>query len=417
MQLLMSRTFQLAPSSSAVDMILKETILSDSCPFRVSEPVLKWLLETIKFLNHSVSSIVTKIKLIYWRFFSTRSLSWVPVDFRTAMYGKDWVEIYEPFSRRLHHFLHKFPAMDSQHPDLTRLVVKAAAASPFSTEPLDANDAVESAEASLSDPQLDALKIISQFSRWTKMFKSSQMLRSFALTLFIIAKHMVPFSPNGSTGLHNALDFILAIKAHQRLLTSIDKSFSTSKKASKESSLKRNAELAHANLEDLQDHSWDGCPQALEYLALLTRPADCVRTSMAYLSQNPKSLLLVLQHWQDAAASLENRPEYELLHQLFVKLFGEALAPLEQIADQHAENPSESFEPEVHQFLDRLHHKMEEFVINSFVPDIDPDPVSEDLVFDDVAFLIKRCNPNIQVSQAIQTLTLIADLEAHQHAK
>lgn len=431
LQLMTSKTFHITSSSSAIDLVLKHTIFAKDAPFRASHKFLKWILENLKFLNHSISAIVTKLKLIYWRFFYTQPLSWITgndgLKLLASVLGSPTREtLIQPFERLIEaYFVENRIPLDEmeQHPfiyllkDIHSRVAFAQTMvqppiAPVKQHPRHKPKRVYVPRDDSLDPLREAL------IKWLTSHKRSMLLKSTALELFVALKHFA-FSSKSNESLSalytGKIDMEDQLVQIQGMRDVAEMTFGRR-------TVGRDFTLGLAAEDDLEIHDWYGCPHAYEYYALMTNTKQVVHAALIHIRGDESKLRNVLKHWMvvigNLANSSETRPLHGVLHRLFaedVAWLGEEEENESSEEDEPAAAPSEGAAPSNHsKLLDKLLKKIEEVIIGAFdEDDTSKTPITESFVTsdEDVALLNRRFNPNVKPSQENGLALIIADVE------
>jgi hypothetical protein len=456
MQLLSSRSFSISPSTTAIDLILKRTVLAPDAPFQLSETVLKWILENVKFLNHSVSSLVTKLKLIYWRFYYTQPFSWIPEHlpafrkFRNMPPSELQASLIEPYSRQVHAFFSAHPELlDANHASLAPILGLEGKVFIPGVRSLD-----------LPSPTDSVTLMVQYQEQWLRMMRARQRLKAVALELFLSLKYFSLFrasdhvaSARMGPGRNETMEF-------QRLEAM--KTIGGAHYTATGKNLGQIDGLFDAAVQE--HHDWYGCPHTMEYYALTTDPATTIGAEITHLKNEPKIICIVLLRWAaiiDSLASnsdnltlrrtLSNLLVHEIqglqatgllrLNPLFKPLSSVQSKPTASKASQASKdrgtqmehldkgllaNPLEVAEDFV--FLEHKNHisqkllkstvsKMENILLTAYQDSPETlTPLSVAFTFSDVGLLNRRFNPNILAGQTNQVLAMVSDLDAYKQS-
>lgn len=449
LQHLTIRSFQVCASTTAIDLILRNTMLAPDAPFQLSSAVLKWILETVKFLDYSVSSLVTKLKFIYWLFYYTHPMSWIAGTTMDAeSFVKDGVpsdELMAPIGRIVHRFFVEYPYMqyeDSGKAYLAWFREKVVT--------------VSRPSRSCREPSKEPISVAGALRQWKSKYRRLVAFRSLALQLFMVVRHLpvlLRSSPSSSsTGwIHlpeESIKFIDAIKREEddRLATA--------------AGTNGGKNLGHVNgLFDasvMERHDWYGCPHTIEYYALITNPRPVINWAFEPYRNDNTQLKVLFDVWmsiinEERTSSsrpalcntlnsifAEARAGFELADQALKAKAEEASNPqkprkkakITKTASQSSEIPQSSQEEgtiesaetivrdafaksaiNIDKFHQNLIKRMKEVILGAFEEDASAHtPLSLDLTFADVAVLNRRFNPNIRPSQTNQVLDMVSEL-------
>lgn len=427
LQLMTSKTFHITSSSSAIDLVLKHTIFAKDAPFRASHKFLKWILENLKFLNHSISSLVTKLKLIYWRFFYTQPLSWITGSdglklLASVLNGPSRKTLIQPFERLIEAYFieNRAPLEEMAHHKLVHLLQDIQWRVEMAQTNLEHSIPPPSKKSKVPPPppdhSLDPLR--EALVKWVTAHKRSMLLKSTALELFVALKHFA-FSSKSSESL-SAL-YTGKIDMEDQLVQ-IQGMRDVAEMTIGRRAVGRDFTLGLTAEDDLEIHDWYGCPHAYEYYALMTNTRQVVHAALIHIRGDEAKLRNVLKHWMVVINNLANYNDSRPLYAVLFRLFSDDVAWLEGENDDESsdeEEPivarNEGTAPGNHsKLMDKLLKKIEEVIIGAFEEDdTSKTPITEAFVTsdEDVALLNRRFNPNVKPSQENGLAIIIADVE------
>lgn len=382
LQLMTSKTFYITSSSSAIDLVLKHTILAKDAPFKPSQKFLKWILENLKFLNHSISSLVTKLKIVYWRFFYTQPLSWFtgsegPGLLHSILASSNRNAIIEPFERLIESYFSRNNASIEVMMDhklvllLKDIHSKVANAKTNPTvQPPKKRGHHTSKTAYQSDPDTSLDDLQNTLVKWSSALRRSMLLKATALELFVALKHLAISSESDGhlSAMHNGkIDMEDQLVQVQGMRDIAEMSIGR-RRIAKDFNLGLTAE------HDLEIHDWYGCPNAYEYYALLTNTRQVVHAALGHIRGDEKKLRNVLKHWLVIIERLSYHRDSQRLFMVLKAIFEEDLVWLEEDKDEELSEEeidaqtAESIPPSKNHssLMDKLLKKMEDLIVSAF---------------------------------------------------
>lgn len=405
LQHLSIRAFQIAASTTAIDLILKNTIMAPDAPFQLANPVLKWVLENIKFLNYSVSALITKLKFIYWRFYYTHPLSWMAgtsIDAKSfEKNGEVSPELMEPLRRATHRFIVTYPYLTHQHVNYLEWFRNRATSSRLA------------AQFELRSPP-------ALIGKWKSRYKRTTLLRSVALQLFMVTRHLGVFPSAASCNSNSSnsvvpRDMESLLKLFERIKDEEDRRLSAKSGGHGTS---KNLGQVHGLFDEtvMERHEWYGCPHTIEYYALLADTKNVVNSAFDPYRNDVPLLKRLFDSWMsiinDEVLASDHPKIQKVLKSLFLddgRLFEKC--GLHDPKQSLVKPPKPLKAEHIGRFLDSLLSRMKDVIVSAFEEDISAhNPLSLELTFSDVAILNRRFNPNIRSAQTNQSLAMVAEL-------
>lgn len=427
LQLMSSKTFHVTSSSSAIDLVLKHTLFAKDAPFKTSHKFLKWTLENLKFLNHSISALVTKLKLVYWRFFYTQPLSWLLGEdglklLVSVAFSPGRNALVAPFERLIESFFayHRMSEEEMVNHKFIQILHDMNEIPKPSTPPAaKANSRTrrQKQEVAANQPEANPAPVIrATLNKWLSSFRRSMALKATALELFVSLKHFSISSESSSAG---SLPGVSNLEEELKKVQSIR---DVAEMGLGHRKIAKDFTIGLAADEDLEIHDWYGCPYAYEYYALITSTRQVVHAALGYVRRDENKLRNVLRHWMTIIEGLEDSRDTKALFEVLQSIFEPYMEWLEEAGeDMVTEEENESaldhratVNSRRDKILDNLLKKMEEVLISAFEEqETAKTPLSESFATsdEDVALLNRRFNPNIKPSQENGLSSLIADIE------
>lgn len=434
MQLLSSKTFYITSSTTAIDLILRSTILAADAPFQPSAKFLKWILENVKFLNHSISALVTKLKFIYWRFFYTQPLSWISVD--DGLRQLEWIAkrapidtLLQPFSRLVASYFTHIPMQEDtmRHHEYVTMLKYLEEASLrekeiFGEDGERRENAKKTGRKSSSNVSGDkdeeecqnAVNVLKEaLTKWTKSFQRACLLRAVVLDMFMALKHFSLLS-TGVEVLSEKLPTKMDAETQLLQVQGVREMAELNKKRLGTNLGSKNGIYDETTEED---HTWYGCPHAYEYYALMTNARAVVHSALNQVRGDVRKLNNVLVHWLSIIARLASSRESTHLHNVLSSIFEPELQWIQKHISclNSVRKKKNALSPdELEMLSSHLLEKMQDVLLSAFSSQMAvKTPISFALTIsdEDTAQLNRRFNPNIRPSQANGITTLLTDLE------